>query len=273
MFGLKKQPTEQTSGLDAREAELAQQHQALADDAAERRRLDAAKVQAAAAYQQARDLHSRMLSDPDTNIDALTDSDRAEAAKSHKATRDAVAKAAAELTAHEAATGDLEARARELSVQARALEQERVQIAHKAVVARKLRAALALEAIEQEESRLVRDAYARWPDGLGLAPCDFPAGVFVAVETNLGDRKSIFRDDVLKAIAVTYPEVLQEVLPAAEAGAIIAGIERDRTRGVIHFAQQTLAWTMAGGWHTGGIAPEEMQNYYLGAIRRQQHGL
>jgi hypothetical protein len=261
-----------TSGLDAREAELAQQHQALAEDAAERRRLDGAKVQAAAAYQQARDLHSRILSDPDANLD-VSDTDRTEAALAHKATRDAVAKASAAFTAHEAAIGDLDARARELSARARVLEQERVEAAHKAIVKRKVRAALELEAIELEEHQLVRDAYSRWPDGLGLAPCDFPDGVFVAVETNLGDRKSIFRDDVLKAIAATYPEVLQEVLPAGEASAIIAGIERDRTRGVIHFAQRTLAWTMAGGWHTGGIAPEEMQNYFRGAIRRQQHGI
>jgi hypothetical protein len=273
-LNLSEQTPQPTSELDRREAELAQQHQALADDASERRRLDGANVQAAAAYQQARDLHSRILNDPDTNIDATTDSDRAEAAKSHKSARDAAAEASAAFTAHEAATGDLDARARALSSRARVLEQTRVEAAHKAIVKRKVRAALELEAIELEEHRLVQGAYAKWPDGLGLVPCTFPVGVFSAAETSIGDAKrSVFRDDVVRTVGVVYPELLSDLLPAEEATAVLAAIEQQRARGVIYFAGRAIHWTMAGGWHTGGIAVGELKNFLRGAIRRQHHGI
>ena len=272
-LNLSEQTPQPTSELDRREAELAQQHRALADDAADRRRLDAAREQATAAEQQARDLHDKMLNNIDTDIDA-TDDDRTGARKTHRAAREAAGRATAELTAHIQATGDLEARALELGAQARVLEQARVEAAHKAVVARKLRAALALEAVELEEHQLVRAAYTKWPDGLGLVPCTFPVGVFSAAETSIGDAKrSIFRDDVIRTVGVVYPEMLSDLLPAEEATAVLEAIEQQRARGVIYFAGRAIHWTMAGGWHTGGIAVGELKNFLRGAIRRQHQGI
>jgi hypothetical protein len=272
-LNLTTKTAEPNAELDRRAAELEQQHQALTDDAARLRSLTDADGRAKAIHQEAHDLADRLSNDVDAALEA-TEDDRTRAAQAHRAAHQAMAKAVADLAAHIQAIGDMDARARDLSAQAQALEQARAQAAHKAVVARKLRAALELEVIEQEEYRLVRDAYSKWPDGLSLIPCTFPEGVFSPAATNLGDAKrSIFRDDLLQTVGLVYPELLAGLLPADEVTAVQAAISRDCTKGVAHFAQRTIGWSMIGGFHSGGIAVEELKNYLRARNRREHHGI
>lgn len=250
--------------------ELAAQNQALSTDAAERRRLEGAKNQATAAYQQARDSHNRLLNDVDANIDA-TDDDRAKAAKSHKNARGAMAKAVAALAAHETATGDLTERAQKLGARGHDLAKDRARLAHRAIVEKKLRVALQLEALEAEEHRIVAEA----PAGTNLVPCTFVRGIFRPVVTGLGPDcpKAIFRDDVIRSIAAIYPDLVTEALPADEAGGIFAAIERDCQKGIIRFAATAVDWQPAGGWHQGRITADEMKSYLSGRLRREHHDL
>src|ERR1017187_2028261 len=269
MFG-KKEPTNE---LDQRAAELAQRPQALASDASERRRLESAKSQATAARERAHADLAGIIND--AMRFATTPEVELQAAKTALvSTTQAMTQAAAKLAAHEREHGDLGAIAEELGRDENLLEQARVQAAHRAIVERKLQAALEVEALESEEHRLVREAYRKWPDGAALVPCTFVAGVFTAAETTLGPDapKSIFRHDVLRSIAVAHPEVLAAVLPSEEAAAILAAIEADRAKSVIRFANPAIGWSIAGTWHVGGIAAEELLNYLRGPLRRKAHG-
>jgi hypothetical protein len=266
--------TEPLNEFDQRDAALAQKTEELTALAVERRRLKDAAQAATGARERAHAALGGTITDPmkfATTPDAELQAMRLTLVSSAKAE----AQAAAAFAAHEETHGDLAVRGKEIASLIDHLDREKVVQAAQAVAVEKVRKALEVVALELKEHQLLSDAYARWPDGAGLVPCTFPAGVFTASETNLGPNapRSIFQDDVLRTFAVAYPGVLAQVVPAEEAAAILAGIESVRVKGVIRFAGRKTDWQTSGGWHSGGISAEELKNFLRGPLRREHHGL
>jgi len=258
---LNKPATDAGNELDPRMADLAREvareQLALPADHVERGRLEAVKAKATATRERIHSDLGRIINDPMTN--ATTQAEELQAAK--EALLGAVnieKKAVAALADHEAATGDLHQRAKALSRLSQILEQASVRATHKALVRRKVKALFELKSLEDEETALLQNAYAKWREdtvlpteiiqrGAGLVPCTFPAGVFVDAAPMQGHKvRSAFVDGVLRAIAIAYPDLL----PADLAADVVASIEADRARGAVMIpGRQTwhLAEVSGGG--------------------------
>jgi hypothetical protein len=258
--------------LAERVAELEQQRQALAGDHAERRRLQAADKQAQAAYQEARSAHSRILTDADANIEATAE-DHAKAASSHKAARDLAFNSGTELSVHVELHGDLDARARKISAENELLAQARAQAEHQAITKQKIPLLLQLEALELQEHELLKRAYNTWPKddgeiarGAALPALTFPEAVFIpAAVFDNGVPKSIFRDDYLKMVAVSYPDLLG-LLPEDQAAAVTEKLTEDYRRNTTLFAGRAV-------WHFVELHGQRGPQIARGANRLGYRGL
>ena len=237
------------------------------------RQLEAAVQAAVAPRERAHAALSRVQSNP--SIFARTSTAEIDALKRAVVeTEDAEAKATAELSAHNQKYSDLPGRRQALDEARQALAVERVRAAHRSIVERKVLAALSVEALEKEEREIVRGAFDRWDDGAGLVPTTFPLGVFTPTDTSLGPDapKSIFRHDILHALAVSYGDLLSKLLPAEEAAEILAAVEADRARGLVRFAGRCVHWNTT--YRPGGEIPlEGLKDHYRGQLRRQHHGI
>lgn len=262
MFG--KKQTEPT--IEQRTAELAQQDKELKADTAEDRSEEAAYEAADKELDSAEKAYPLVLKDP-----YATPDDIARASKRCHTGRDLKVKTSTTLAAGRLRRGDLLARGQELGLRGNDLAKDRARLAHRANRALAMPHMLALEALEREQHRIVAEA----PAGTGLVPCGFVQGVFSPAVTSLGPEspKSIFRHDVLRTIAVAYPDLVAEALPAEETADILAAIERDRAKGVILFAARISDWQFAGGWKQGKITADEHKTYLGGRLRREHHDL
>jgi hypothetical protein len=259
MFGKKT-----TNELDQRAADLAQQGKDLAAISAERKRREAAAQAATAARESARDTHNKLLNDVDANLDA-SDDDLSRAKRAHQAARDAEAKAAAALTSHMADHGDLAAPAKRLRQEQYHLDQQRVKIADRADVAEIVRLVSDLVPVLARHEQRLQDAYRQWPEavalpngrtierGAGLSDISFPPGIFDVAPTgnHAGENvqvRTVWKDHVLRAVAEAHPDLL----PPAEAPAILARIASDKARGGPRwYARGGIGWDIAPGRRLG----------------------
>jgi hypothetical protein len=120
----------------------------------------------------------------------------------------------------------LTARANELRVDCELLEQANVKTADRADIAELVRLGTALAAVQAGMEQRREDAHQRWREdegaiekGAGLAEIGFPPGIFDCVNLGYGiGEKSVWRDHVLGAIALAYPDLL----PGTDAADILA---------------------------------------------------
>ena len=269
------QPANENDQWAAPLAALAGKAEAIVAKRAERERLKGAAQAATAAQERADTAFGTIINHPMTA--AKTPAAEVQAAKDALLLAVQVQKQALEaLATHEATNSDLEVQALEIHKQIQALQLARKAARYEASVARAVRAGLELESAESEQRRCFLDLSETCPDDARPIPCMFPLGIFAATDVNLGPDapKSIFRSGVLASVAVAFPETLAELLPAEEAAAIFAAIEKDRERGVLHFPGRSIHWILAGGAHSGGLSASELRNYFrAGPIRREHLGL
>jgi hypothetical protein len=203
-------PTE----LDRRENELkSEAKQFAAESDTERPRLKSAKASATARQKRAYATVVGIIGDamklgtvPDEELGAA----KQELAAAAKAEEDA----AAELSAHESRF-DLGVWEKALAARQTSLELDRLRERDYARAKRSLLRGLEMEADALEAEQDAR----RSPEAARMVVCHFPAGLFAPVETaGMGTyRRSVFNDEFLRSVAVTYPDLLDVLAPERKA--------------------------------------------------------
>ena len=270
MFGKKTtEPTKELDQFDQRDAELETEDVEIKAIVARAVQLDAAAQAAVARRERAHAALSRVQSSP--SIFARTSTGELDALKRAVVeAEDAEARDTAEIAAHNAKHSDLPARRQALHEAEQALAIDRSQAVYLVHGAELLEALDHAAECEQKVYQDLRNA----PPDAGLVPITFPAGIFRSVMSPYGQQQSIFRDDFLRTIAMAYPEMLRGLADQDLASALLAEVEAWRAKGTgtIYFAARPT-WTMAGGWHAGGVKRADELGLLCGRIRRELHAL
>jgi hypothetical protein len=224
---------------------------ALAIDTVERKRLEAAVQAATAARLSAHAAVGQIIGDPLTA--ASTSDTRASAAKATLvAAHAAQTKAAAELGAHQTATGDLAERALEIAGREEIEAQKQFQASYVQSLREDLPVLLKLQRSELARHAQLKEAHSRWPEdrtlpdgtvlrrGAGLVSVGLPPGIFIPIDTPIG-RRSAFEDDLLRTVAILYP-ALMDMLPQERVARVLAAVEAARSKGVTYFAGRADRW-------------------------------
>ena len=249
------------------EAEQARETSAITVIDDETRRLDAAAQAATAAQQRAHAALAGIIGDA-MSYAIASDEELTVAKRGLVSAAKGATQAAEALAAHNAKHQDLPGRRQKLHDAKQALDVEKAQAGYLVDVAEWVQALFEAAQCEWKVFQRLQNA----PPNAKLIPVTAPAGTFRPMAAADGRQLSIYRDDVLKAVALAYPEVLLKALPDENLAAqLLAEVEAWRGRGskVLSFGGQPK-WHQAGGFSTAGIDELDL---LCGRTRRELHGL